>query len=210
MKSYRDRCIALAGMFQAATLVHNIAHEGNYDEESAKASIYSLFQVDAESVPAVYGGLEGITMGLNQLIGQLTGKEERNTETTGYVITMMHLERKLAKQPEMLDHISNGIHIASTRLAHFPMMHQNILGQLADIYSETISTIHPRIMVHGDPMRLQDRNNVNIIRSLLLAGIRSAILWHQCGGSRLQVILSRKKIIASATEQMIEIKKARH
>ncbi len=27
MKSYRDRCIALAGMFQAATLVHNIAHE---------------------------------------------------------------------------------------------------------------------------------------------------------------------------------------
>jgi high frequency lysogenization protein len=210
MKSNRDRCIALAGMFQSAKLVHEIAYKGKYDEESAKASIYSLFQVEAESVPAVYGGLEGIVLGLNQLIEQLTGKEKRNSETTGYVITMMHLERKLANQGEMLNLISNGIHIASTRLAHFPMLHQNILGQIADIYSDTISTIHPRIMVHGDPMQLQDRNNVNIIRSLLLAGIRSATLWNQCGGSRIQIILSRKKIISIAIELMEEIKKSRH
>jgi high frequency lysogenization protein len=210
MKSDRDRCIALAGMFQAANLVHGVAYDGNYDEESAQSSIYSLFQVDAESVPAVFGGLEGITPGLNQLIGQLTGKEKRNTETTGYVITMMHLEKKLSKQQEMLNLISNGIHVASTRLAHFPMLHQNILGQLADLYSDTISTMHPRIMVHGDPMQLQDRNSVNIIRSLLLAGIRSATLWHQCGGSRIQILLSRKKVIANAIEILDEIKKARH
>jgi high frequency lysogenization protein len=190
--------------------VHGIAYEGKYDEESAKASIYSLFQVDAESVPAVYGGLEGIASGLNQLIGQLTGNEKRNAETTGYVITMMHLERKLSKELEMLELISNGIHIASTRLAHFPMLHQNILGQIADIYADTISTLHPRIMVHGDSMQLQDRNNVNIIRSLLLAGIRSATLWHQCGGSRFQIILSRKKIIANAMALIDEIKKSRH
>jgi high frequency lysogenization protein len=78
------------------------------------------------------------------------------------------------------------------------MLHQNILGQLADIYSETISTMQPRIMVHGDPMRLQDRDNVNCIRSLLLAGIRSATLWHQCGGTRLKIILARNKIISNA------------
>jgi high frequency lysogenization protein len=118
---------------------------------------------------------------------------------------MMHLERKLVKPPEMLTLIANGIHIASSRLVHFPMLHQNILGQLADIYSETISTMQPRIMVHGDPMRLQDRDNVNSIRSLLLAGIRSATLWHQCDGTRFKILLSRNRIISSATELLEEI-----
>ncbi len=210
MKTMRDRCIALAGIFQAANLVRNIAHEGRCDEESARASIYSLFQVDADSVPEVFGGLEGIATGLNHLIGQLTGKEERDTETTGYVISMMHLEKKLAKDPDMLTLISNGMHLADSRLAHFPMLHQNILGQLADLYSETISTMLPRIMVQGDPMHLQSRDNVNYIRSLLLAGIRSTMLWHQCGGARFQIILQRKKIIAHAVEIMDEIKKSRH
>lgn len=210
MKTIRDRCIALAGIFQAANIVHGVAYEGRYDEESAYASIYSLFQVDAESVPAVYGGLEGVATGLNQLIGQLSGSVKRNTDTTGYVISMMYLERKLVKQPDMLNSISNGIHIANSRLAHYPMLHQNILGQLADIYSETISTMLPRIMVQGDQMQLQNRDNVNIIRSLLLAGIRSATLWHQCGGTRLHIILQRKKIIAIALDLVDEIQRSRH
>lgn len=210
MKSDRDRSIALAGMFQAANLVAGIAHTGKYDQEPANSSIYSLFQVDAASVPDVYGGLEGITPGLKHLIGQLSGKEERSTETTGYVIAMMHLERKLAKQPDMLKTIADGIELATLRIEHFPMLHQNILGQLADIYTNTISTLNPRIMVGGDPMQLQNRDNVNLIRSLLLAGIRSAMLWHQCGGKRIQIVLSRNKIIENAQQLMEEITKARH
>ncbi len=210
MKTDRDRCIALAGMFQAANLVAEIAHTGNYDHETANSTIYSLFQIDAPSVPDVYGGLEGITTGLKHLIGQLTGKEKRSTETTGYVIAMMHLEKKLLKQPDKLKIIAEGIQLATERLEHFPMLHQNILGQLADIYTDTISTIHPRIMVSGDPLQLQSRNNVNLIRSLLLAGIRSAMLWHQCGGKRTQIILSRNKIVSSAQRLMDEIKKTRH
>ncbi|MCP3672478.1 MAG: high frequency lysogenization protein HflD [Gammaproteobacteria bacterium] len=198
MKSDRDRCIALAGLFQAANLVSDIAYTGNCEPEAARASIHSLFQVDADSVPTVYGGLEGISTGLNQLIGQLSGKEQRTTEITGYVITMMHLERKLSKQPQLLKIISDGIKLATTRLEHFPMLHQNILGQLADIYSQTLSTMQPRIMVNGEPLHLQDSDNTNYIRSLLLAGIRSAILWHQCGGKRLQIIMSRKRIINAA------------
>lgn len=210
MKSNRDRCIAMAGMFQAANLVAEIAHTGKYDLESANSSIYSLFQVDAASVQDVYGGLEGIATGLNNLIEQLSGKEERSIETTGYVIAMMHLERKLSKQPDKLKTIAENIDLATLRIEHFPMMHQNILGQLADVYTETISTINPRIMVSGDPMQLQNRDNVNLIRSLLLAGIRSAMLWHQCGGTRMQIILSRNKIVANAQRLKDEIKKARH
>ncbi|MCP4278150.1 MAG: high frequency lysogenization protein HflD, partial [Gammaproteobacteria bacterium] len=160
--------------------------------------------------PTVYGGLEGISTGLNQLIGQLSGKEQRNTEITGYVITMMHLERKLSKQPQLLEIISDGIQLATSRLEHFPMLHQNILGQLADIYSQTLSTMQPRIMVNGEPLHLQNSDNTNYIRSLLLAGIRSAMLWHQCGGKRLQIIMSRQKIINTAIDLKNSLEKSRH
>ena len=138
MKSDRDRCLALAGMFQAANLVHDIAYEGRYDEKSATASIHSLFQVDAQDVPAVYDGIDGVASGLEQIINQFTGKEKRNTEITGYVITMMHLERKLSKQPDMLTLISNGIHIASSRLVHFPMLNSSIIPSLTFLSSKLL------------------------------------------------------------------------
>jgi len=208
MKSDRDRCIALAGMFQAAALVSNIAHHGDTDQDATKASIYSLFQIDAQSVATVYGGLNGITVGLQELVSQLMRTRKQNTETIRYVITLMHLERKLAKQPTMLKKISEGIQLATERLDHFPMLHQNILGQLADLYAQTLSTMQPRILVQGDQMHLQNRDNINSIRSLLLAGIRSAMLWRQCGGQRLQVILTRKRIAKTAEQILYEIDSA--
>ena len=36
----------------------------------------------------------------------------------------------------------------------------------------------------------------NKIRSLLLAGIRSAMLWRQCGGKRWQILLGRKRMLS--------------
>ncbi|RLA21365.1 MAG: lysogenization regulator HflD, partial [Gammaproteobacteria bacterium] len=37
-------------------------------------------------------------------------------------------------------------------------------------------------------------HNKNKIRALLLSGIRAALLWRQCGGSRWKIIFQRKKI----------------
>src|SRR3569623_1691456 len=38
----------------------------------------------------------------------------------------------------------------------------------------------------------------NKVRTLLLAAIRSAVLWRQCGGNRWQLIFGRRKIIDTA------------
>ena len=47
-------------------------------------------------------------------------------------------------------------------------------------------------MVSGEPHHLSDPKNANKIRALLLAGMRSAVLWRQLGGNRLQLLLARK------------------
>jgi high frequency lysogenization protein len=97
---------------------------------------------------------------------------------------------------DLTSRIGEGITSATERLRHFEPMHSNILAQLADIYSETISTMKPRIIVHGEPLHLSATENVNLIRALLLSGIRAARLFHQSDGSWFQTILRRKQYLA--------------
>lgn len=198
MRNDNDRCIALAGVFQAGELAVQVARRGMADTGAMEASIYSLFQVDADSVKSVYDGIGGVSTGLKVLVDQLGGGRNRNMEITRYVISMLHLERKLSNNPRMLELLGRGISDNSERLAHFSMLHPNILSGLAEIYTQTISTLKPRIMVQGEPLHLQNPENVSRIRALLLAGIRSAMLWRQCGGRRLQILLGRGKLLKTA------------
>lgn len=205
MKSERDRCIALAGIYQAAELAALIARTGELLEQPMQASIGSLLKVDADSVSDVYGGLSGIRLGLQALSEQLAGGAPQNPEPSRYVITLIHLERQLAKQEEMLQALRRGIESAEQRLQHYPLLHSNLLAQFADLYSSTISHLKPRIMVSGEPLHLQNPEQVNRIRSLLLAGIRSAMLWRQCGGGRFQLLLKRKSFLLQSQHLLNEI-----
>ncbi|HEB94937.1 MAG TPA: lysogenization regulator HflD [Sedimenticola thiotaurini] len=204
MRSDRDRCIALAGIFQAADLAARIARHGMADADAVGHSIYSLFQTDPDTTTSVYGGVAGIRHGLLSLLRQLDGGADRDMDTTRYVIALMHLERKLARKRPMLAEIAAGIETTAARLDHFPMTHPNILAGLAEIYSRTISTLQPRIMVRGEPTHLHNPDNVNRIRALLLAGIRAAMLWRQCGGGRLQLLLRRRRLATTARALLAE------
>jgi high frequency lysogenization protein len=196
MKTERDRCIALAGVFQAAELARQVATKGMGDTAAMEASLGSLLKIDADSVSDVYGGVDKVLPGLRTVQRLLTSRKQADGEVTRYVIALLHLERKLSRSPKMLQIIQDGICLAQERVEHFHLMHPNIVSQLADIYSNTISTLKPRIMVHGEPLHLQNPDNVNRIRALLLAGIRSAMLWRQCGGRRLQVLFGRKRLLS--------------
>lgn len=205
MRTDNERLIALAGIYQAAYLTQQVARRGMADTEALEASIYSLFQTDAESVAAVYGGPEGVASGLQHLCNQLASLNQKDIEITRYVLSLIQLERKLSNNREMLQHIGDGIKTVSGRLDHFSMLHENIMTQLANLYAETISTLQPRIMVNGEPAHLENSDNTNKIRALLLSGIRAAMLWRQCGGTRLQVLLGRRRLLRQAHELLDSI-----
>ena len=131
--SDQDRLLALGGCFQAAWCVQGIARRGMADSAAMEAAVHSLFQTDAGDVPAVYGGAERVAPGLRQFIAQVKGNRGRDLELSRYVITLMQLERKLSGDNERLQRIASGIETAKGRLAHFHLLHPNILGQLADI-----------------------------------------------------------------------------
>jgi high frequency lysogenization protein len=188
--------IALAGIAQAAALVQQLATTGSANSSALEASIGSLFISDEHGVANVFGGLPGLKLGIQQLNDQMTGLKIANPEQARYAASLVFLENQLAKQPAMLKTIFAGIERAQTQSEHFGLLHENVLANLGDIYHTTISTMQPRIMVNGEQEYLSRPDVVNKIRACLLAGIRSAILWKQCGGTRWKFLFYRKKIQA--------------
>ena len=122
-----------------------------------------------------------------------------------YALGLIKLERKLARNGTMLTELGDRIDAARQQVDMYGVMHANVIANLADIYVQTISTLRPRILVNGEPLHLANPDNLNRIRALLLAGIRSAVLWRQCGGSWLQLFFGRRRELQYAERLLANI-----
>lgn len=191
-----DRVLAMAGIVQACRCVQQIARHGMTDADALTASINSLFVTEADTTEAVYGGREKLLPGLRLAKKLFDNKQDaESVEVMRYCLMVIQLERSLMKRPAMLAQVGDGIDNARSQAEHFSTTHSNVLANLAGLYTDTISELNPRIMVNGDQVHIGNSENVNRIRSLLLAAVRSAVLWRQKGGTRLQLIFTRKRYL---------------
>jgi high frequency lysogenization protein len=195
----KDRTIALAGLFQATSLVNQLARTGSLPQPEFETLMRSLFVTSPENSEEVYGSRLELGLGLRAVITQLGDDASlRNADRTRYSINLLQLERLLEKNQGVLGKVAEELQSMSLQLEHFGLTHANITARLADIYLTNISTLGPRIMVSGENSYLESPDMANKVRALLLAGIRAAVLWRQCGGSRWQLLFKRRAIIKAA------------
>lgn len=195
LNTITNQTIALAGLAQACLSVQQLATTGTADSILVETNLNSLLKIDSDGVLDIYGDLEQIKVGLEQLDKQLAARTIADPEQARYAASIVFLERQLAKRPDMLDKISTGISLAQAQSESFGgVMHENVVANLGDVYHSTISTMPPRIMVNGKEEYLGLPNTVNKIRALLLSGIRAAILWRQCGGAKWKFLFFRHKL----------------
>ena len=191
-----ERTIALAGIFQNCYQVQQLASTGKIDPYYLDIAVKAILNTDPENTLQVFQGIPGIRDGLNLIQQQLGNSDKkRDTDLTRYSISVLFLANKLLKNPSMLKTLSDGIEKARNQVEHFGLDHENIYASLGGLYSDTISQLSPRIMVSGEPEILNNPDNANKIRSLLLSSIRAAVLWQQLGGNRWQLLLKRKQIV---------------
>jgi len=194
-----QQTIAMAGVAQSARLVDQISKTGSYPIEFLAPSVNSLFAFDVESVEDVYGGLPGLKLGLNNLSSLLVSRQaDENRDLVRYVFAMLYLERKFATDPAMMSVVHSRLEHTSFRAEHFANNVQEICHSVSGIYQDTLSKLKFRIKVTGSAQHLENPKNADIIRALLLAGIRAAVLWQQLGGNRWSLFWSRKKYVATA------------
>ena len=200
-KNYYDITVALAGIAQSARLVQQLAHDGQCDNQALSVSLKSILVTDAPSTLSVFGLEQDIRMGLETLTSVLTNnRQELSAELTRYVLSIMVLERKLSANRAALNELSSRISQLDRQLAHFDVESETITSAMASIYVDVISPIGPRIQVTGSPEALQRPLVQAKVRASLLAGIRAAVLWQQVGGSRLQFMFSRNRLLKQAQQ----------
>lgn len=204
--SLTDRTLALAGVFQAASLVDQIANKGMANNAIIENTLETLFKFDAASVEDVYGGVIGVQHGLKVMCDQFSAsRATRDVNITRYVVSLLMLEKKLSANRAMLEQLRQQLEAIENQLEFFSLGHDTLFTKLAEVYKTTISTLGPKIMVQGDHPYLSNEHNASKVRALLLAGIRSAVLWRQCGGTRWQILFGRKKYITACQRLLNQV-----
>jgi len=197
----KDRTLALAGVLQATELVRQAAWHGTWSGYAATASMDSLFRLEAETVDAVYGDRKRMRLGLETLIAVLQG-DQGNNDALRYAIALLQIERRFKASESLQSKIGDGLHSIEQAAQELPeeSIEDYKAERVASLYTETISQLSPRIVVNGKPQFLKIERVVNWVRSLLLSGLRSAVLWDQLGGGRMELMFGRRKLLEQAHE----------
>ena len=200
-KNDKNRAIALAAIFQACGLTHQLAYKGEADDKEIRPLLQSLFVNDASSIGPIYGDLSGLKTGFTLLTGLLRnpGQGQESTEISRYLVSLMQLEQKLAKDKTTGDAILQGLEKIKRQKDYFDdVLSNSVVAGLAGLYQETISKLGPKIIIKGEQIHLGNPDTAARIRALLLSGVRSAVLWRQAGGGRLKLMLRRRQMIEQA------------
>jgi len=195
----KDRYLALAGAFQASELVRQAAWHGTWSGYAATACLNSLFKLEADSTAEIFGGKEQMRLGVETMLAVLEG-EERYVDSLRYVVGLLQIERKFRRAGKMQEKIGQSLQDIAQQGSNLEQHERQDLqaSSISALYSETISRLSPRIVVNGKPQYLKNQRTVDWVRSLLLAGLRSATLWGQLGGGRFELMFGRKNIIREA------------
>ncbi|MEQ8860161.1 MAG: DUF489 family protein [Pseudomonadales bacterium] len=178
--------LALAGVVQAAALVHRAAHGQAVPADARGALLHAIPTRHAAELEEVFPDPMAYQLGAGIAIEALSGKS-RTPEILRYSLQLIELARILGGVPQVVEKLG--------RLLDEVNPVEPDEGQLSRVYQQTISTLGKRIQVTGDPQVLQQEDIADRIRALLLAGVRLAWLWHQLGGRRWHLILRRKALL---------------
>jgi len=210
----KDQTITFAAICQVAHLVQQVSRNGQINDNELEILLNSITTTSPENTLAVYGGeLANVKQGLELLINHLgdslgpNGKKSnvKDPEFTRYIISLINLERRLTKQPKQLAQLGERIEASKRQLEHYSITSETLIASFASIYSDIISPLGARIQVTGEPDILKQTASQHKIRALLLAGIRSTVLWRQVGGKRRTILFSRSKLVKTAKELLEQI-----
>lgn len=185
-----DRVLALAGLTQALKQVRRIADTGQADAAVLAASLDSVFRIDAASPEAVYGGAREVRPGL-LLLRDYLSSQGNDPQLPKLALAVTQLERRFSADDAVGEAVHAGILAIKPKADELGSSHPEVLSALGGLYADTVSQLRPKVMVQGNPHYLGQAGIVAEIRAILLAALRSAVLWRQMGGSAWDIFLRR-------------------
>ena len=198
MQKREERSLALAGLIQSCHLISGVAKTGMISQDSLTCCLDTIFVTNPDQTLDVYKSEGSIRTGV-RLITEILGafKIREHSDTVHCALSVLSLEKRMRQTPKIMLSVSQGIFaIQQYRdLSGGSVSDEEIISRLSKLYEETASIAGPRIRIRGKQKYLANSLNTSKIRALLLAAIRSAVLWHQLGGNRVQLLIGRNKLL---------------
>lgn len=196
-----DRVLALAGLAQALAQVRRIADTGQADAAVLETILGSVFRIDAATVADVYGGAVALRPGLLLLREYFAGTP-KDAQLPRLALSVTQLERRFVGDTAMVAEVQAGILAQADKAAELGCTHPDVLAALGALYSDTLSGLRPRVLVQGNPHYLGQPAIVAEVRAVLLAAVRSAVLWRQSDGGLLDFLLRRRDLAAAVNAHL--------
>ena len=128
-----------------------------------------------------------------------------SSETLRYSLAILHLERRFSKRDDLQRIVHSRLKHTAYKADNFSREIQGLCSNVSAIYQDTLSTLPYRIKIKGSSQHLGNPLIADLVRALLLAGVRSAFLWRQLGGSRIKLILARGPVADAASRLASEL-----
>lgn len=196
-----ERVLALAGLAQALRQVRRIADTGQAEAPVLQTALDSVFRVDADSAEAVYGDATALRPGLLLLQDYFTS-QGKDPLLPRLALSVTQLERRFVRDLAMAQRVHDGIVAALPAAQRMGSTHPEVLAALGSLYADTVSQLRPRVLVQGNPHYLGQADVVAEIRAVLLAALRSAVLWRQMGGSPWDFLFARRQMLAAVASEL--------
>ena len=189
MNIIEERTIALAGVLQACQQVQALARTGAADESVYASSMQSILVLDALNTPAVFGGLGGIRSGLKLLEdGVLNSPAVDDLEILRYMMSILQLQNQLYKDQQKFNEFGQAIDRLSS------VSKDDLASACSELYQTHLSVLRPQVIVQGEQEHLQNDGVPEQVRAMLLAAVRSAVLWQQKGGGKFRLVWERTRM----------------
>jgi high frequency lysogenization protein len=196
----RSRILALAGLLQALKLVRQIADTGHADGEGERNALDSVFRIDATSAEAIYGNARSLRSGLLLLRDYFNRSGDQGLPKLGMAV--LQIERRFVAAESLAQQVLDGIRTLEGIAERQGSIHPDVISKLGQLYADTISHLRPKVIVQGNPHYLQQADVVAEIRALLLAALRSAVLWRQMGGTLWDFAFRRRAMMAAIEAEL--------
>lgn len=192
ISNIENQTLALAGIFQSVHLCQSLATTGTCDNDALVGTLRSILTLNTERVIDAYGGsTHNIITGMSVLRNQLS--PSRDLDIQNYSVALIQLGTNVLNDDNTVEQLRIGISRAQAMESKVddPAM----ISNFANLYRSSISQLSPRIMVNGDREYLNDNNIASTIRAALLGGLRSVVLWRQCGGTRPKIVFNQSRYL---------------
>jgi high frequency lysogenization protein len=197
----KDRALALAGILQPLNLINELAKHGNCNAEAFGTCINTIDKVNSTSVSGIYGAPENLRLGLLELEEFLNFRlRESHQYFIRYFINVLRIAKRLLASTAISQELRQALENITRQFEYFSPTHETVLANLAGIYTEIIGKLQIRIIILGKEQYLTATDIQHKVRALLLAAVRSCVLWLQLGGSRIQLLLQRNQLLKACQD----------